>query len=112
MKIMKTLVGMEGEPHIVLVDTIEHEGKLWLVPKWLESPTEGVQRPERIVRIDTLQKDKIDRSRPNALPADHVLNAPMPRSVLQGPIQPGKDSAYEVIPQPDIEIPLPTKRKH
>ena len=111
MKIMKTLVGMDGEPNIVLVDTIEHEGKLWLVPKWLASPSEGVQRPERIVRIDTLQRQKIDRSK-GGWAADYLLKAPMPRSVLQGPIQSGKDSVYEVIPQPDIELPLPGNRKH
>ena len=26
-------------------DAIEHEGKLWLVPEWLEGPTKGTECP-------------------------------------------------------------------
>jgi hypothetical protein len=111
MKIMKTLVCLEGTSRIIRVDTIEHEGKLWLVPKWLVSPVEGVQRPERIVRMDLLQRQKTTL-RKDGKSADYLLNIPMPESVLLGLFQHGKDSKYEVVPTPDIQIPLVDRRKN
>jgi hypothetical protein len=107
MKILKTMVGAGNK--ILQCDTIEHEGKIWLVPKWLASPAEGVQRPERIVRIDLLPHQKLDR-KPGGIPADYVLNVPIPRDVLDGPILPGKGSEFEVVPQPDIQVLLPRNR--
>jgi hypothetical protein len=45
-------------------------------------------------------------------PPHYVLNLPMPKSVLLGPLQHGKESKYEVVPSPDIQIPLVDRRKN
>ena len=34
---------------VKLIDTIEHEGSLWLVPKWLDTPYPGMQKPVRMI---------------------------------------------------------------
>lgn len=108
---MKTLVGLSDDNKILSVDTIEHEGKIWLVPKWLASPVEGVQRPERLVRIDVLQHQRIVR-KPGSLPADYVLNSPVPRHALEGAPHRQKEPAFEIVWSPDIQVPLDHLRKH
>ena len=47
-KIFKTLVSIEGGGGSVFqMDTIEYEGKKWLVPKWLEArPKDGKGQSE------------------------------------------------------------------
>jgi hypothetical protein len=60
MKIYKTAayVITESEPGYVLIDTIEYEGKFWLVPMWVEKPLEGWKAPERLVLTHLRQQEK------------------------------------------------------
>jgi len=37
----------DGE--LLEADTIEYEGKLWIVPEWLAGPTKGTEMPARII---------------------------------------------------------------
>jgi hypothetical protein len=110
MKIMKTLVGLADAPQIIIVDTISYKGKLWLVPKWLETPALGVRRPERMVPIDDLPYQKIEW-KPGGFPADYSLEHSIPTPVLTGALDQGKDSGYEVVASPDIHYPLRTAEK-
>ncbi|MGA7579190.1 MAG: hypothetical protein ACLQUW_13235 [Desulfobaccales bacterium] len=103
-KIFKTLVSIEGGGgSIFQMDTIEYEGKKWLVPKWLEAPTEGWKRPERIICLDTLAHSKA----PSGFEADFVLNHPIPTVVLSGGIPIRSISVIRVIEHPDIKFPIP-----
>ena len=100
MKIMKTLVGIAEEPHIVTADTVEHEGKLWIIPLWFGSPEVRYRWPARIIRIDSLPHTRTQTSPDGRrLPADFVLTYPVPRAVLEGRTSDG----YEVVEQPDIK---------
>lgn len=100
MKIFTTMVMLDNEIHSV--DTIEYEGKFWLVPNWLDSRDEGWTMPERIVLLDTLPHKRIECGNP-----DFLVEYSIPKSVFFGQIP--KESKYNfvVIMHPDIRIYFP-----
>lgn len=102
MKIFKTMLSLEGEAIIYQIDTIEYEGKMWLVPRWLEASSEGWKRPERIICLDELRHQRGS----SGIPADFILNDPIPRSVLLDQIQEQSKYSSLVIMRPDIRIPI------
>jgi hypothetical protein len=99
MKYKKTLVGCDNGT-VYHVDTIEHQGKLWLVPEWLASPDAGWTKPARIVRLDTLHHDAIDGD----FGFDYILIGSMPKAVLDGQLSPETSTSFEVIEKPDISF--------
>ncbi len=54
MKILKTMIFFsDAEPgKIFLYDTIEYDGKFWIVPEWLINRTLGKRRPARIIPLN------------------------------------------------------------
>ena len=104
MKILKVLViGIENGT-ISKCDAIEYDNKLWLVPKWIDSPAQGVTRPSRLVRFDTMRHQVTPNSQ-----TDYVLNDPMPAelfAIRTPPARPG----YEILEMPDITFPLPGRK--
>lgn len=97
-------MAVEGEAIIYMADTIEYEGKMWLVPEWLEAPSEGWKTPERIVCLDGFPHQKVE----SGVPADFVLNKPIPKDVLYGQIPKQSKYASLVIMRPDIKVSIPT----
>jgi hypothetical protein len=111
MKIMKVGVGSDGG-NIFKCDAIEHEGKLWLVPEWLDVPARGVTKPRRIVRMDSLPHQPMKNP---AYGMDYILTWYMPKAVLDGTAPPEQASQYEIVELPEIEIPMaspPKEMKH
>jgi hypothetical protein len=104
MKISKTLISYREGGSIYMCDTIEHEGKLWLVPHWLESPSEGTKQPTRIIRLDGLQYQRMTNP---AYGADYILNEPLPKAVFEGPLPKELEGQYVAIERPDIPLPIP-----
>jgi hypothetical protein len=102
-KVFKTFVSTEGSPDIFEMDTIEHEGKKWLVPEWLEAPTLGWKKPARIICLDKLAYQKA----PEGFGARFVLNNPIPKAVLNGEIPIQLISLYLVIERPEIYVLIP-----
>lgn len=102
MKIFKTLMFFSdvAEGQIYRIDTIGYQGKMWLVPEWLDSPREGWRVPARIICLDVLPH----QTSPGG-PADFVLNTGIPKAVFDGEIQPEQESGYVVIEHPDIKFP-------
>ena len=52
-KVLKVGVGSGGGA-IQECDAIKYDGKLWLVPQWLDEPGRGTTKPRRMIRIDSL----------------------------------------------------------
>jgi hypothetical protein len=102
MKVFKTMVCLEGEASIYQMDTIEHEGKMWLGPSWLEASSEGWKMPERII----CQNDLPHQKAPSTIQADFILNNPIPKFVLFDEIWEQSKYASLVIMRPDIRIPI------
>jgi len=104
MNIYKTAVILSdpGDNKIYHADTIEYEGKLWIVPTWIESPFLSYKLPERIVCLQTLRHQKSDTHG-----VDYILNDPIPRYVLYGQIPHTSEYAAIVRIRPDIKVPIP-----
>lgn len=96
-KILKTYVIAGGGIHTV--DTIEHEGKLWLVPNWLDDLAEGVTMPSRIIRLDVLRYERMGTE-------GFALRDPMPKALLERRTPPKPIPGYEYQELPDIRFPL------
>ena len=101
MKIFKTLMAFEGDNKIFNCDTISHEGRMWLVGEWLESPNEGWTTPARLVCLDLLQHQKSDGSS-----TDFVLSHPIPKSVFDGQIPTGQEDLYLIMENSGIRYPI------
>jgi hypothetical protein len=82
------------------MDTIEYEGKFWLVPIWLESPTEEWRTPARLIGLPNLHTQDL---RGTQAPVDFAVQVPIPKAVLEGKTTTG----YSVIERPPIRFPKP-----
>jgi hypothetical protein len=102
MKVLKVGIGSD-DGTIHKCDAIEHEGKLWLVPEWLDVPAQGVTKPRRIIRMDTLRHQRMKNP---AYKLDYVLNDYMPKAVLDGKAPPEQACLYEIVELPEIEFPM------
>ena|SRR5437588_3682639 len=100
MNIFKTRVASAGDNRIFSVDTIEHQGGIWLVPQWTVSTTAGVRRPTRIIRIDLLRYQK-----PGPKGYDYLLYDQVPIGILFGQPAPEETHGFVVIAQPDMSLP-------
>ena len=102
MEILTTIIFFSDIPegNIYKCDTIEYEGKMWLVPEWLDSPREGWRKPARIICLDVLPHQKSPGG-----PSDFVLNGGIPKSVFDGQIPTPPEDVYIVIECPDIKFP-------
>ncbi len=104
MKVLKGTVCISDDPElgttICKIDAIEYDGKIWLVPEWLDKLGEGWSMPVRIICLDTLQHQRIASGNP-----DFVVNNPIPKSVLDGKIPPQSDTLYVVVENPNIKVP-------
>jgi hypothetical protein len=100
MKIFKTIVMIEDDGSIGPCDTIQYEGRLWLVPEWLEVPSEQKTVPTRIIGLapDRFQK-------PNQkYRADYFLTGSISKALLAGQIPIELKGQVVVIERPDIKI--------
>ncbi|MBU1210917.1 MAG: hypothetical protein KJ587_06555 [Alphaproteobacteria bacterium] len=100
MKILETVLGLSDIPQVFKCDSILHKGRLWLVPQWRISPNRKTSSPVRIIRIDHLPHQSIDRAR--GIDADFILTAPLPRTVFEGTAPSELAQKYYVEEAPDI----------
>ena len=104
MSVLKCMVGL-GDGMIVTCDGIDHDGKLWLVPRWLEHPTEPIAMPERIIRFDCFPH-QADQA--GALDYQNI-QLPIPESALLGLMPQG----IEFVDHPqNLSVPIHELRKH
>jgi hypothetical protein len=103
-RIFKTFVSVETS--IFPMDTIEYEGKFWLVPRWLESIEEGWLTPERIISLENLQVQDL-RKMPSPS-ADFSVSVPIPKFVFDGDPEQPKAAGYRVVQYPPIRFRKPT----
>src|SRR5260370_41892779 len=70
-----------------LIDTIEHEGSLWLVPKWLPTPYPQMQKPARIIQM---LKHKLQNLGVESQTHLHLyrLDGPVSKAALDGATAP------------------------
>jgi hypothetical protein len=102
-KIFKVIIQVADDGSVYECHGINHAGAFWLVPAWLEVPSQGITKPERIIRLDGL------RMQPGGTlgrDADFVLNVPVTKAALDGPIQSQIIDNFHVEGLPDIAFPI------
>ena len=105
MTILKALIALADEDgSIFMADVIRHGGKLWIVPTWIETPSEGYKTPERIVCLDSLQHQQATRGTSQV---DLFVSDPIPRAVLYGPDPPPRSGVFRVVLRPKVRFPIP-----
>src|SRR4051812_10620758 len=99
MKIFKVKVVFGGI--ISNVDGIEWQGKLWLVPHWLDNKAAGQTTPARIIRFDNLDYEDVRGTNLG----DFVITNSMPKELfsVETPKQP--IAGYEYIELPAMTPP-------
>ena len=102
-KIIKTAISIEGEG-IAIFDTIEYEGKLCIVPEWIDNmPTKGFSRPTRLVCLNLPPQ-------PGSLyGSDYYEPNPIPRCVFEGYAPLELKHQYTVIENPEIFVETPSE---
>lgn len=107
-KIYTAMVGNDVDGGIYSVDVIKHDGKLWLVPHWLEVPSKKVSMPARMIRFDNQPHQQTSGS----WTGDYILNGPVPKDLL-GPTTPKqKIPGWEYLELPEVEIPESVRPIH
>jgi len=101
-KIYLVLIQVEDDGKFAQCSAIKHEGKLWLVPQWNDSPTEQTTMPERIICLDGLPIQQGGNLGDREF--DLLLNRPVPTSVLYGPIPSPATTPFVVVGQPNIKF--------
>lgn len=89
-----TLVGSD-DGAIYKIDTIEHEGALWLVPIWVEVINPVGQEPGRAIRLTGLDYDDAPQEG-----IDFYLKMPIPKAILDGITPPEKAIGFVVVDRP------------
>jgi hypothetical protein len=100
-KLLKVLIALEGEPRIFECAAIEHDGAVWLIPRWLPMPDEGYAMPERLIRLDQFAHQKLGQP---GDPADFAINVPIPKALFEGPISSELKAQFVVLDRPDIRL--------
>jgi hypothetical protein len=99
--ILKVMLSVEGDANIFECDAIEHEGAVWLVPRWLPTQDDGYTMPERLIRLDQFAHQRL--AQPSD-PADYAVNAPIPKVLFEGPISVKLQEHFAVLDRPDIRL--------
>jgi|HubBroStandDraft_6_1064221.scaffolds.fasta_scaffold524342_2 hypothetical protein len=103
-RIYTASIVVEGGETESSVSVIEHDGKFWIVPQWLENKTKGWRKPERLICLSDLPHQVLRDGSPQG---QFRVTAPIPMSVLSGPAQPEATAELRVIHRPDIQFPIP-----
>jgi hypothetical protein len=74
---------IEGDAALYQCSAIEHEGEVWLVPKWIPSPSEGYALPERMISLRRYRHQMFENRS-----GDLLINIPVPRALIDGPLSP------------------------
>jgi hypothetical protein len=100
MRVMKTAIPRDDGSQLVC-DTIQHDGKLWLVPAWLEEEaTKPYNRPARLIGMSGLKY----RSMPMRSEVDFVMEHPVPEAILEGRVQGAQSAPFLILERPDVRI--------
>ncbi len=82
------------------VDVIEHEGRQWMVPHWVDSPDGKWTRPLRIIPLDAVPHQPYG-------PDEFVVNDPLPEFLFYDHPVHG-ETGYEAQEMPEILLPHPS----
>jgi hypothetical protein len=100
---VKTYVACD-DGQTYLVDTIEHEGDLWLVPKWLDPTYPSMRKPARIIRLPKGRLQDLGANLLNSGVHARKLDGLVPKALLDGDTSSQSDPPLDVVEAPDLVI--------
>ena len=100
-KILKVMLSVQGEPNIFECSAIEHEGAVWLVPRWLPTRDDGYAMPERLIRLDQFAHQTLGKP---GDPADYAINIPVSNALFEGPVSRELKAQFVVLDRPAIRV--------
>ena len=98
-QVFRVSVIVDGQ--IQTCDGIEWQGKLWLVPHWLDDKSQEVSTPARIIRFDSLPH----QSALGTPFADYVLTDPIPKELFDLAPVTQPIPGYEYVDMPALTQP-------
>ena len=98
-RVTRVTFPIENELALYECAAIEHEGRIWLVPSWL--PGEGYTRPERMIPLDQFPHQVIETAKGDL---DVMINSPVPRALIDGPLSPELIARFGVLERPYIKL--------
>jgi hypothetical protein len=98
--ILTTVVSVFEGGSLTLADTVRYADGLWIALSWSEPQTSGLIYPSRLVRIDRLPYQTLAPN--NQWGANFVLNAPLPKALLDPNAPLPTASTYEVLDRPNV----------
>ena len=97
---LKTVI-VNDEQRLLQLLVVHWRGRLWIAPEWIDDTDRGLQKPARLICLETLDhRDHDDR------PYAYSLVAPIPRSILDGLHPAPQFLGFEVVEAPDAAWPL------
>ena len=90
---------IEGDAALYQCSAIEHEGEVWLVPNWIPSPAEGYAIPERMIPLRRFRHQMFENRS-----GDLLINIPVPRAVIDGPLSPELKAQFGVREGPQLKF--------
>ena len=101
MKIYTAMISTpnNGGTNILKCDTIEFEGRFWLVPVWLEDDFGEIKTPKRIICMSVLDHQVLG---PDSSYADFLVKEPIPKEVLYGEATEHNGIAYLIVECPEL----------
>lgn len=83
------------------MDVIEHAGKFWLVPEWINNQEQQSTTPRRMVLLETLPHQQLLGYGP-----EFVVHNPVPKYVFDGQVPSQETGTYVVVESPGIRFPI------
>ena len=90
-EILRVVLSLEGSSGISRCDAFEGEGRIWLVPEWLEFQDGSARYPERLVPLD-----QFDHQKHPGDDAEYLITQPIPRAVFYSKSPEKEANGYEV----------------
>jgi hypothetical protein len=88
---------------VLEVDAIKHDGRVWLVPNWLDHVDEGYMTPERIVGLHAIRHRQLEPPLKD-YEVDYLVNETVPEAVLSGEPSNEQVKKYDIQMRPDIRV--------
>lgn len=97
-----TFIASDG---IYTVNVIFWEGDFWLVPQWLDNPSEKWSKPARIIRLNSIPHQKcLGNQR-----GDFLIPPSVPKAAIFGPYPYAGPLPVVLVEAPDIQVVLPVR---
>lgn len=102
MKIFKVMSSFDNNGDILIADGIDYEGSIWIVSHWLNYPSEGNKKPERIIQIP-----KADlQHTPDSSKYLYLVTYPLPAILRSAVNQSQIPAGYVVQFLPELTFPI------